>query len=122
MNRLNENILKGVKDNIAMFNFREEYRMKKVLMRQIFIFLVLGVIILSGSFFTVNAATNGKFVNNIKEIVLEKVKEIADCEIKEDSLKIEEYKVNENGDVITVEYSFEDINGGLYAVSELEKE
>lgn len=66
-NELSNRISKNVREKIAVSNLEKEFNMKIKMKKQIITFSLLGVLLLSSSFFTVNAATNGELVNNVKE-------------------------------------------------------
>ena len=63
------NISRKVKMNIAMSNMKEELEMKKVSTKKGLIISLLTVIVLSGSFVTVNAATNGSLTNAVAQTI-----------------------------------------------------
>lgn len=56
---------------------------------------MVGIVFLSGWFLTVNAATGGELINNIKEALLGKASQNID--VKEDSFEVENYEVDEDG-------------------------
>ncbi len=127
MSKLNERILKRYKDNIAISNLKEECVMKKNTIKKITTFSLMGIVLVFGSFFTVNAATGGELVDNFKTGILKIIKiryvdaddyfdvntDISgDVMVDEDNFTKIEYKVAGSGEVSTgvVTYKFE---GGL---------
>ena len=66
-NELNNKILKNVRNKIVVSNLEKEYAMKISKRKQIISLCATTIILLSGSFLTVNAATEGKLVEDIKE-------------------------------------------------------
>ena len=103
---LDERIIKNFRDHIAISNLREECEMKRIVKKQILMFSMIAVVFISGSFMTVNAATGGKLVNNIKEVLFNKVIENTDIDVKEDSFEVENYETDEGGDVTSATYTF----------------
>lgn len=71
-NELNNIVLKNVRNKIVISNLEKEDAMRISKRKQIVSLCVTAIILLSGSFFTVNAATDGKLAENI----IEKYKEI----------------------------------------------
>ena len=59
-NELNNKILKNVRNKIVVSNLEKEYAMKISKRKQIISLCATTIILLSGSFLTVNAATEGK--------------------------------------------------------------
>ena len=117
MNNIEDRILKEFKDNIAISNLRKEYIMKKSIAKKVTSLSLIGILCVFGSFFTVNAATGGELVNNIKEIVyttftIEKV----------GNLKVDkvfdgvDYKTITSGDVKTGTYTFEENEDGTNTI------
>lgn len=107
MRNLDEKILKNFKESIAMSNFEEEFFMKKVLKKQIATISVLAVVLFSGGFLTVNAATDGKIVEDIKTTIYNMLKDNEDIRVDDsDSIKIQDVKTDENGNVESVTYTF----------------
>jgi len=68
-NELNRKVLKNVRNKIVVSNLESEEKMKINAKKQILSICAITLIMASGGFFTVNAATNGKLVQNIKEFV-----------------------------------------------------
>ncbi len=66
-NELNNKILRNVRSRIVVSNLEREESMKIEKRKQIVSLCATTLILLSGSFFTVNAATEGKLVEDIKE-------------------------------------------------------
>lgn len=68
-NELNNKILKNVRNKIVVSNLEREECMKLNKRKQIISVLTASLIILSGGFLTVNAATDGKLVEEIKHVI-----------------------------------------------------
>lgn len=68
-NELNNKILKNVRNKIVVSNLESEENMKLNIKKQIISICAVVLVATSGGFFTVNAATNGKLVQDIKEFV-----------------------------------------------------
>ena len=95
-NELNNKILKNVRNKIVVSNLEKEYAMKISKRKQIISLCATTIILLSGSFLTVNAATEGKLVEDIKE----KYKEIITIDYDKSKYKLTEMKEEKmsNGD------------------------
>lgn len=87
-------IIENVRNNIVISNLEREDKMRVNNRKKIAIFSVVAIMTIFGSFATVNAATDGKIVENIKEFV--SVKIVKDNGSSKD-LKGTEYK-DKNGD------------------------
>lgn len=87
-------IIENVRNNIVISNLEREDKMRVNNRKKIAIFSVVAIMTIFGSFATVNAATDGKLVENIKEFV--SVKIVKDNGSSKD-LKGTEYK-DKNGD------------------------
>lgn len=68
-NELKKYILKNVKSKIVISNLESEESMKINMKKQIFSVLAVIMLVLVGGFFSVNAATDGKLIENIKEVI-----------------------------------------------------
>ena len=66
---LNERIIKNVRNRIVVSNLESEERMKISKKKQIISIAAVCLILLTGSFATVNAATDGKLVENVKDTI-----------------------------------------------------
>ena len=66
-NELNNKILKNVRNKIVVSNLEKEEAMKISKRKQAISLCATVIILLSGSFLTVNAATDGKIAEGIKE-------------------------------------------------------
>lgn len=66
---LNSRILRNVRSKIVVSNLESEENMKINAKKQILSICAVALIMASGGFFTVNAATNGQLVQDIKEFV-----------------------------------------------------
>lgn len=115
---LDERILKNFRENMAISNLKEEFKMKRIMKKQIWMFSIVAVVFVSGSFLTVNAATGGEVINHIKEALMGKVEEKTGIDVKEDSFTVEDYETDEDGNVTSSTYTFEDESGFYYKVEE----
>ena len=68
-NELKKYILKNVKSKIVISNLESEESMKINMKKQVFAVLAVIMLVLVGGFFSVNAATDGKLIENIKEVI-----------------------------------------------------
>lgn len=66
---LNNKILRNVRNKIVVSNLESEENMKLNVKKQIISICAVVLVATSGGLFTVNAATNGKLVQDIKEFV-----------------------------------------------------
>ncbi len=107
MKDLEEKILRNFKDSIAMSNLEEEFSMKKVFKKQIITLSILVVVLFSGGLLTVNAATDGKVVEDIKETIYNMLKDNTNVKIDSESIEIQDIKKNNEGDVETITYTFD---------------
>lgn len=87
-NELNNKILRNVRSRIVVSNLEKEEAMEKIKRKHIISLCATTVIVLSGSFFSVNAATDGKLVEDIKE----KYKEIITIDYDQSKYKITDVK------------------------------
>ena len=103
-NELNNRILKNVRNRIVVSNLEKEEAMKIENRRKVISLCATVVLLLSGSFLTVNAATDGKLAEDIKE----KYKEIINIDYDQSEYKfvdMEEGKDSVSG-ANTVTYRF----------------
>ena len=119
MSELSERILKKFRDNITISNLKEECIMKKNIRKQVLLGTMLGTLILSGSFITVNAATNGQLVENIKDTI--KVVFVSNGQEEEIAGK---FYTDQNGEYwVTFEKSLNDVQMKVdLKTNELDKE
>lgn len=68
-NELNKKIFENVRNRIVVSNLESEENMKLNKRKQVLSVAAVMVIMLTGSFFTVNAATDGELSNKIKETI-----------------------------------------------------
>lgn len=112
-NELNNIVLNKVRNNIVISNLEREERMRVNKKKQVISLCVVAVVFLSGSFFTANAATEGKLVENIKQ----KCNEIVNIKYDESKLKLVESKEEKD----YAEYILESIDGQSETVVYLNK-
>lgn len=70
---LNSAVLKRVRNKIVVSNLESEEKMKINKKKQILSLAAVIILFLSGGFITVNAATDGQLVNNIKDKIIKVV-------------------------------------------------
>ncbi len=87
-NELNNRILKNVRNRIVVSNLEKEEAMKIGKRKQVISLCATVIVLLSGSFLTVNAATDGKLAENIKE----KYKEIIMIDYDQNKFNLTEEK------------------------------
>lgn len=110
-NSLNKKIMEQVKNRIVISNLESEENMKINKKKQVLSIAAVAVIMLAGGFFTVNAATNGELVENIKDTI--KVVFVDDDGTENEvegttytdtnNHTIETYETNDNGKTHTLE-------------------
>ena len=83
-NELNNIVLNNVKNKIVVSNLEREVNMKIRKRKEVISLCAVILIFLSGSFITVNAATDGKLAETIKE----KYEEIVVVKVDEDKYKV----------------------------------
>ena len=111
MKNLEDKILKNFKNSIAMSHLEEEFLMKKGLKKQIIILSLVIVVLFTGGFWTVNAVTNGKMVENIKSTVYDmiKVKDNKDIKVDSNSIEIQNIEFDSEGNIESATYTFNTI-------------
>lgn len=104
----NRKIWQNVRNKIVVSNLEREESMKLKQRKQAISMCAVAIILLSGSFFTVNAATDGKLVEEIKN----KYEEMIVVRIDENKYKVTETKdgIDENGDK-TITYTVQSVDG-----------
>ncbi len=85
-NDLNNKIMRNVRSRIVVSNLEKEETMEKSKRKHIISLCATTIILLSGSFLSVNAATDGKLVEDIKE----KYKEIITIDYDQSKYKLTE--------------------------------
>lgn len=106
-NELNNKILSNVRNRIVVSNLEKEETMRISKRKQIVSLCATLLIILSSSFITVNAATEGKLVEDIKE----KYKEIFTIDYDQSKYKITDVKEEKTEMGNTVSYTLESNDG-----------
>lgn len=87
-NDLNDKIMRNVRSRIVISNLEKEEAVEKAKRKHIISLCATTVILLSGSFLSVNAATDGKLVEDIKE----KYKEIITIDYDQSKYQITDIK------------------------------
>lgn len=87
-NELNNKILRNVRSRIVVSNLEKEETMEKIKKKNVISLCATAIILLSGSFLSVNAATDGKLVEDIKE----KYKEIIMIDYDQSKYQITDIK------------------------------
>lgn len=101
MKELNKRMLKNFRDNIAVSRLEEEFIMKRALKKQIITLSMFGILIISGGFLTVNAATGGELAEKVKDTI--KVV-FVNSEGKEEQAKGTTYKDSEGHTIEKYQY------------------
>lgn len=107
---LNKKMIQSVRNRIVISNLEEEESMKLNKRKQIVAVIAVTIVMVAGGFITMNAATNGEVVNQIKD----KIKVVLQIDGKEEEVKgttyqdsnhhtIERYEVEQNGTTHIVE-------------------
>lgn len=110
-NELNKRIIENVRNRVVISNLESEGNMKINKRKQVLSLVVVMVIMLTGSFITVNAATNGELVEKVKDTIQVI---FVDKDGKQEEVKgttytdsnnhtIEKYKTEKNGTEHTLE-------------------
>lgn len=102
---LKEKIIKNVRNRVVVSNLESEESMKLSKKKQILSLTAVMLVMLTGSFITVNAATDGEVVNKVKDTIkVILVKEDGKKEqvkgtsyIDSNNHAIEKYEINEKG-------------------------
>ena len=120
MSDLENRMIKGFKDNIAISKLREECIMKKQAVKKVITFSLLGVLCVFGSFFTVNAATGGELLDNITTVIYRVYDAKTGKEIIADSaytvnvhIDTDSFKTNESGENATIYYYEQNEDGSF---------
>lgn len=110
-NELNKRIIENVRNRVVISNLESEENMKINKRKQVLSLVAVMVIMLTGSFITVNAATNGELVEKVKDTIQVI---FVDKDGKQEEVKgttytdynnhtIEKYKTEKNGTEHTLE-------------------
>lgn len=99
-NELNNKILNNVRNRIVVSNLEKEETMRISRRKQIISLCATLLIVLSGSFITVNAATEGRIVEDL----IEKYKEVFTIDYDQSKYKITEIKEEKMDGQNTVSY------------------
>ena len=68
-NELNKRIIENVRNRVVISNLESEENMKLNKRKQILSIVAVMIVMLTGSFFTVNAATNGELAEKVKDTI-----------------------------------------------------
>ena len=102
---LNNKILRNVRNKIVVSNLEREENMKISKQKQAISVLMAMIVLFSGGFLTVNAATEGKLVEEIKQ----KYEEIIVVKLDEDNYKITTEKDNNGKEYISYRIQTDEI-------------
>ncbi len=108
MKELNKKMLKNFRDNIAVSRLEEEFIMKRALKKQIITLSMFGILIISGGFLTVNAATGGELTEKVKDTI--KIV-FVNSEGKEEQAKGTTYKNSEEHTIEKYQYDRDGVEG-----------
>lgn len=125
-NELNKKIIENVRNRIVVSNLESEENMKLNKRKQILSLVAVMTIMLTGSFFTVNATTNGELVEKVKDTIQVI---FTDKDGKQEEVKgttytdsnnhtIEKYKVEKNGSEHILEVDKTNLDGENLTVKE----
>ncbi len=107
-NKLSEKIINNVRNRIVVSNLESEEKMKISKKKQVISIAMICLILLTGSFVTVNAATDGKLVKDVKDTIKTvTVRIVKNGEITE--MKAEPIEYDENGNGL-ISYHLTDSN------------
>ena len=122
-NELNKKIIEDVKRRIVVSNLESEENMKMNKRKQIISIAAVVLVMITGSFFTVNAATDGELVKKIKDRInitivnedgTEETLEDANIYVTDNNEYVVEYSVDEDTATQSqIEESFEIDNDTL---------
>lgn len=122
MSELDEKMVKRFKTKVAISNLKEEYIMKKSLARKVTTFTLMGALLVFGSFFTVNAATGGELVENIKTAVSVMILKEDGTFEKVDEADLVTYTIDGlsglSGEVIEGKLNYDEENGVFHVTIE----
>lgn len=68
-NKLNKKIIENVKNRVVVSNLESEERMKMSKRKQVLSVVAIMTVMLTGSFVTVNAATDGELAQKVKDTI-----------------------------------------------------
>ncbi len=102
---LNNKILRNVRNKIVVSNLEREENMKISKQKQAISVLMAMIVLFSGGFLTVNAATDGKLVEEIRQ----KYEEIIVVKLDEDNYKITTEKDNNGKEYISYRIQTDEI-------------
>lgn len=117
-NELNKKIVESVRNRIVISNLESEENMKINKRKQIVSLVTVMLIMLTGSFITVNAATNGELTEKVKDTiqVIFTDKDGKQEELKETTYTdsnnhtIEKYHIEKDGTEHTIEVDKSNLN------------
>lgn len=117
-NELNKKIVESVRNRIVISNLESEENMKINKRKQIVSLVAVMLIMLTGSFITVNAATNGELTEKVKDTiqVIFTDKDGKQEELKETTYTdsnnhtIEKYHIEKDGTEHTIEVDKSNLN------------
>lgn len=125
-NELNKKIIKNVKNRIVVSNLESEENMRLNKRKQILSLVAVMTIMLTGSFITVNAATNGYLAEKVKNTIQVI---FTDKDGKQEEVKgttytdsnnhvIEKYKVEKNGAEYVLEVDKTNLDGENFTIKD----
>ena len=110
-NELNKRIIENVKNRVVISNLESEENMKFNKRKQVLSVVAVMFVMITGSFFTVNAATNGELTEKVKDTIQVlftdkdgKQEEVEGTSyIDSNNHTIEKYRIEKNGAEYTLE-------------------
>lgn len=110
---LSNKILKNVRNKIVVSNLEREENMRISKRKQAISVFTAMIIVLSGGFLTVNAATDGKLVEDIKQ----KYEEMIVVKIDKDNYKVTSEKSENGEEYITYTVQVDDYEEYQYEIN-----
>lgn len=119
-NELNKRIIENVRNRVVISNLESEENMKFNKRKQVLSLVTVMTIMLTGSFITVNAATNGELAEKVKDTIQQVI--FTDQDGKQEEVKgttytdsnnhtIEKYQIEKDGAKHTLEIDRTNLDG-----------
>ncbi len=110
---LNRKILRNVRNKIVVSNLEREENMKINQRKQVVSVLTATLIVLSGGLLTVNAATDGKLVEDIKQ----KYEEMIVVKLEDDNYQITTETDNDGNEMVVYTLQPDEEDGFRYEIN-----
>lgn len=123
-NKLNKRIIENVRSRVVVSNLESEENMKISKRKQVLSVVAVMVVMLTGSFITVNAATDGELAQKVKDTIQVI---FTDKDGKQEEIKgttytdsnnhtIEKYETNKNGIQHTLEIDKDNVDNSKITI------